>query len=1182
MRCRTVCLWARSLRGGRASRRTRLPIRFDREVSAETIAIVSKFLGKERLGWKALPLKGANGHSRPYLRSVFVSAAMLFAICCGFSASADPCPLFITASAVGSYNSYYFGGFYSPQYYGVGAAGSYQIYETRNFFVFDIPPLTQSVVSAELWINRVDNRLDDDSELYELNEVTNSAQTVMQEGVSQPDVFADLGDGALFGSHVFQRLDRSDVVVIPLNEAFISSLTAATGGPLVIGGKVPTLNDNPTDNEILFWTSYGTNTVHLAITLGQGSGPLQILQQPISGSFLDGQEMTLRALVCGGEPISYQWQRDGVDVANASSATLDFQPLRVSQSGDYTLIASNSYGAVTSSVATVSVTAFRASPGPYQAYVLEGSTFQLFFDVESARPFALQWFHDGVPVPQENSSPLIVPSAKMSDSGSYFAIATNIAGSVTSLVANVYVYQQVPYFFNSILPSQSVAEGATATFYAPANGGPSPHYYWFFNGAPISTGDSPELTLVNVTTNDAGFYSVLASNSVGTVSNRASLAVLKAGPLDHWHLRNPLPQPNDLVDLTYANGLFVAVGIHGAILTSTNGQDWALQQSRTIEDLNSVAFGNNRFVAVGNRVILTSTNGQDWRNLFPGLTDLQEVTYGNGVFVAVAQYGLAFLISSNAVDWQPVVAGPFNGYSVALNCIGFGGGQFVAGGYAGQTVAGTSTNGIDWTFQNLGTYIQPEAVRYAGGRFVLVGAEGALFTSNDGSQWIKRNAGATLRLLDVDYGNGAYVAVGVRGTMFRSTDLLHWSAVNSGTPDRLSTVLFMQNKFFVMGESGTTLTSSDGVTWLKQGSGTHLDLDGITTGDNGLVMAVGKDGTVVTTSNGTDIFIGNAGTSNELHGVTFATWREPVVNLPGPPSFRTVKRYVAVGENGTIVSSEDGITWARRNSPTNWSLKAVTYGKSLFVAVGAGGTVVTSSDGVTWKLEPRGIYGPDLNDVTFGNGLFVGVMDQWSSSGTLISSDGHQWTLGGPIVPVNMRGVTFANGTFLIVGNDGRAYSSMTGSNWDYITTGIVKDGDNLRGVSYANGLWTIVGNNGIILTSTNLYNPLYNPWSRRFSPVNVNLHGVRYLKNGTLVAIGNAGTVLNSDRFAPLLEGARGSGGYLVTIHPGVGDTLRLQKSSTLFGWTDLMTFTNSAGPISFLDRTVTNQAGFYRVVSP
>ena len=33
--------------------------------------------------------------------------------------------------------------------------------------------------------------------------------------------------------------------------------------------------------------------------------------------FMDGEQLTLSALVCGAEPISYRWQRNGVDVENA-------------------------------------------------------------------------------------------------------------------------------------------------------------------------------------------------------------------------------------------------------------------------------------------------------------------------------------------------------------------------------------------------------------------------------------------------------------------------------------------------------------------------------------------------------------------------------------------------------------------------------------------------------------------------------------------------------------------------------------------------------------------------------------------------------------------------------------------------------------------------------------------------
>ena len=678
--------------------------------------------------------------------------------------------------------------------------------------------------------------------------------------------------------------------------------------------------------------------------------------------------------------------------------------------------------------------------------------------------------------------------------------------------------------------------------------------------------------LVNVNTNDAGRYSVVASNRLGLATNSALLSVVPAGPLDHWTLRTPSPQPNDLHNVIYVDGRYLSVGINGAVLTSTNGHDWAIQQSRTTNELRGITYGGGLFMAVGYQTILTSTNGVNWRNYYPGPYDLSSVAYGNGVFVAANRFGTDnFLVSSNAVDWSSINLGSYYYY---LNGLTFANGRFAAtaSGY-GMTVF-TSTNGLDWATQDLGiTTSRPEAVRYAGGRYVIVGSEGTVVTSNDGSQWIKRNTGASARLINVDYGNGAYVAVGVRGTILRSSDLLHWTTVNSGTPDRLEGIVFAQGKFVALGESGTTLISTDGVTWANQGQGTHLDLDGITFGENGIIMAVGKTGTILTTTNGIDFNPRNSGVTNDLHGVTFATWREPIIGAPG--GFSTVRRYVAVGSESTILISDDGFNWTRRASPTNSAFKSVIYGQGLFVAVGTQGAIVTSVDGTTWRTEFCPIGFTDLNDVAFGNGTFVIATDGNSATASMVSSDGHTWSPRAVSVSRNIRGVTFAQDKFALVGNDGNIFFSENGQ-WIRHAAGTFRDGDNLRGVTYANGIWTVVGNNGIILTSSDTTN-----WVRRFSPVFINLHGVRYL-NGTFVAIGNAGTVLQSDRFAPLLEGARAPGGFRLTIHPGIGNSLRLQKSSNLLNWATLTTITNPPNPSTFLDTSNTNVVEVYRVISP
>jgi hypothetical protein len=1044
------------------------------------------------------------------------------------------------------------------------AAGASGVTEYRNYLVFDVPAFGTNVVSAELWIRQPYFTSKDSSELFELHEVTSTIEMLRQYGTTEPDVFNDLADGPLFGSLTLTPSSQYQVLTIPLNTNFLSKLSSSTPTRIILGGSISTLNADETDSEY-FSASTQEPNIQLALTLANSPSPLQLLTQPVGAyQLLDGQEWAFTVRACGADPIFYQWQVNGADIPGATNSVLSFNPLLLGDAGEYQVVVSNSQGSVTSSIAPITVDALRTYTGGSFA-TSEGFDFSISVFTQSARPAFYQWYHNDEPVPGGDKSLLLIPVATTNDAGNYTVIVTNAVGASTNFVS-VTVLSNPPLITN-VFTNQIVSQGSTIVLAVTSIGGPPPTFYWYFNDVPLNVANGPQLALINVNTNDAGNYSLVASNRLGSVTNRASLSVAPAGPLDRWTLRNPLPQPNDLHAITYGNGVFVALGLNGALVTSTNGQDWTLQQSRTISELRAVAYGNGRFVAVGNQIILTSADGIQWKNIYPGPYDLSGIAYGNGQFVAAIRNGSpSFLVSSNALDWRTIDFG----YYASIKSIAYGSnGLFAAAGTGTGLIVFTSTNGFEWITQSLGVQAEPEAVRYAGGRFVLVGTSGTIFTSNDGSQWLKRTSGITTRLVNVDYGNGAYVAVGVRGVILRSTDLLHWSTVNSGTPDRLEGVVFAQNKFVVVGESGTTLDSTSGSTWLKVGGGTHLDLDGMTIADQGLVMTVGKSGTIITTSNGFDFIFQSPPVTNDLHGVAFASWTEGHV-----PNTTTIKRHVAVGSEGTIITSDNGLDWTRRNSGSTLPLKAATYGSGLFVVVGAGATILTSSNGISWHSEysPLGL---DLNDVAFGNGMFIIAADHNRGLGSLRSINGRDWIVDYDYKGVNIRGAGFYNNTYALVGNDGNAFFS-TGGGWTPHGTGLSQDGDNLRSITYGNGIWAIVGNNGIILTSPDTIN-----WTRRFSPVYANLHGVRYL-NGRFVAIGDAGVILQSDRFAPSLESPRqATGGLLLTVHPGIGQSLRLQKSSDLINWGNVTTFTNPPNPSTYLDH-VTNGPAFYRAVSP
>lgn len=123
---------------------------------------------------------------------------------------------------------------------------------------------------------------------------------------------------------------------------------------------------------------------------------------------------------------------------------------------------------------------------------------------------------------------------------------------------------------------------------------------------------------------------------------------------------------NDLMAVTYGNGIFLAVGNNGTILTSADGSKWTQQTlpyspiSLNTVMLNSVAFGNNMFVAVGDKTILTSVDGVNWTPInyvtYAGNPAyyiqawLTNVTYTNSTFIVLGKSG-TIITSADGVNW---------------------------------------------------------------------------------------------------------------------------------------------------------------------------------------------------------------------------------------------------------------------------------------------------------------------------------------------------------------------------------------------------------------------------------------------------------------------------------------------------------------------------------------------------
>ena len=150
---------------------------------------------------------------------------------------------------------------------------------------------------------------------------------------------------------------------------------------------------------------------------------------------------------------------------------------------------------------------------------------------------------------------------------------------------------------------------------------------------------------------------------------------------------------------------------------------------------------------------------------------------------------------------------------------------------------------------------------------------------------------------------------------------------------------------------------------------------------------------------------------------------------------------------------------------------AVAYGNSLFVAVGNNGTILTSADGNSWTQQhlpysPPSLNTVMLNSVAFGDSKFIAVGDKT----ILTSSDGVNWN---PINYVTFEGnpayyiqswltsVTYSNNTFIILGKSGTIITSPDGVNW---TEQDVNSASQLNGIASGNNTFVAVGDSGTLL----------------------------------------------------------------------------------------------------------------------
>ena len=301
------------------------------------------------------------------------------------------------------------------------------------------------------------------------------------------------------------------------------------------------------DYTVMVTNSFGSVTGLLAsLTV---LTPPSVLTGPSNEVVVVGSNVVFAVTASGTLPISYRWQKGGVDLTNDSRITgadtsmLTITGAQTGDAGSYRVVLSNEVSVVSSPAASLTVVLPPAIvTQPLSQTVPAGSNTSFTVSVTGDGTIGFQWRFWQTNLPGQIGPTLNRSDVQAADAGDYDVVVSSQYGMVTSDVATLTVVPSAPYLTTQ--PASLVASvGQPVTFSVAARGSEPFTCQWQRNGTDLPGATGLTLALSGVHGSNAGAYRAALSNVVGaTFSAVATLAVV---PVIAWGYTNagllPLP-----------------------------------------------------------------------------------------------------------------------------------------------------------------------------------------------------------------------------------------------------------------------------------------------------------------------------------------------------------------------------------------------------------------------------------------------------------------------------------------------------------------------------------------------------------------------------------------------------------------------------------------------------------------
>jgi hypothetical protein len=304
--------------------------------------------------------------------------------------------------------------------------------------------------------------------------------------------------------------------------------------------------------------AHGTNESFRGVDFTPDLTPL-ITVQPVSMDILTNQSVSLSVGTESAFPLSFQWQFDGTNLVDNSTlsgstnATLEIGSAALTNSGNYTVIVTNQYGAATSQVAILQVTTAPLPPAITNAveyltnFVANNQAFSV--SPQGTPPFVYQWYFgtspladDGVTYSGSTNATLYITNLQTSNSGSYYLTVSNAGPTgYSNLLAVLSVQYQTPTIGAGGQPAPvTVLEGQSTTLSVFPSGTPPLSYQWYqiegkttnalSDTSEFSGSATGALAITGALPRDATNYLCVVTNLGGRTTSSAALVTVIIPP----------------------------------------------------------------------------------------------------------------------------------------------------------------------------------------------------------------------------------------------------------------------------------------------------------------------------------------------------------------------------------------------------------------------------------------------------------------------------------------------------------------------------------------------------------------------------------------------------------------------------------------------------------------------------